>query len=650
MVFLQLNFPLRLGALGPCRGLKNFFLGTLGPWGLVVKKLHCVKGLHLRKLHCSVLLHVKLCEMFDTVQSLKHTQNYNMRTKTDQSVPLSFSEEWTASQGERLMDLEAEPELLSAARRADQQGGNPLFRINPQRISSPRVFRDGVAGQHAVRFRLEQLRAPNGEYQGEAVSEAFRQGLVRYVQDNQIGPVEDVTLWMPIHHSTGSHTWTSCPPLPLVDWLNGSEMSRSWLDRLAKQLNSSESFDGASGEFYAELVFFKNRSRGSGWKKNNPGSMSYEQMLKKKKCIVTIKNEDELWAARAIVTMKALADQDPQYENIKRGRGQQGYLAHKLHRDSGVPEGPCGLEQVKQIQQFMGPTYQIQVFEAMQGLLWYKDRVYDAAPKKIILLKVENHFHGVTSIPALLNRSYYSIHCEKAYNDETAKEHNCVGQNCKAYLRKNKTCLNFAVFKTPEVYCERCGRRFYGQNCFEAHRRGVCNKWKKCPECCKVYEVKSGKKHVCHRARCPNCKEEKDINHHCYIQYVPKEKDASGLRVHEDDEEDFLSTPYEEEDEQAAAAAEAEPKPEPLVCVVDFECGKDESRRLRSVVWVGVIWGSVGIVKRERRKKCCRMFFRERCFLVRNGRCLCLRIICVDLIVRLFCKFLIIWGIRWKRC
>lgn len=38
------------------------------------------------------------------------------------------------------------------------------------------------------------------------------------------------------------------------------------------------------GIFYAELLFFKNRSRGSGCrgKKGNPGSMSYEQMLKKK--------------------------------------------------------------------------------------------------------------------------------------------------------------------------------------------------------------------------------------------------------------------------------------------------------------------------------------------------------------------------------
>lgn len=143
------------------------------------------------------------------------------------------------------MSSDDESDLLSAVRRADQHGGNPLFRINQQRISSPRVFRDGVASQQAVCFHLEQLRPPNGEYQGEAVSEAFRQRLIRYVQNNQISLVKDFTLSMPIHHSTGSHTWTSCTPLPLVDWMNGSEMSRAWLDCLATQLNSAESFDGA---------------------------------------------------------------------------------------------------------------------------------------------------------------------------------------------------------------------------------------------------------------------------------------------------------------------------------------------------------------------------------------------------------------------
>lgn len=132
-------------------------------------------------------------------------------------------------------------------------------------------------------------------------------------------------------------------------------------------MNSAESFDGASGEFYAELLFYKNRGVGSGWKKNNPGNMSYEQMLKKKKCIVTIKNKDELCFSRAVITMKALADDDPHYPELRDGRWRQGMLAKKLHREVGVPEGPCGLQEIKQIQQKVGPTYQIKVFEGQQG-------------------------------------------------------------------------------------------------------------------------------------------------------------------------------------------------------------------------------------------------------------------------------------------
>ena len=72
---------------------------------------------------------------------------------------------------------------------------------------------------------------------------------------------------------------------------------------------------------------------------------------------MTIKNEDELCAARAMVTMKAPADQDPRYEELRRGRWSQKILTKQLHQEAGVPNGPCGLEQIKQMQQFMGPTY-----------------------------------------------------------------------------------------------------------------------------------------------------------------------------------------------------------------------------------------------------------------------------------------------------
>lgn len=41
-------------------------------------------------------------------------------------------------------------------------------------------------------------------------------------------------------------------------------------------------------------------------------------------------------------------------------------------------------------------------------------------PRKC-LVKVKEHFHGLRSIPAFLNRSYYCHHCEKSYNQETSE-------------------------------------------------------------------------------------------------------------------------------------------------------------------------------------------------------------------------------------
>ena len=169
--------------------------------------------------------------------------------------------DWTTSQGEELMDSEDESDLLIAARRADQQGGNPLFSVNMERVRAPRSFHRGVAIQMQVRFSLQQLRQRNGEYQGEAAAEAFHQGLINFIRDPRNGIVnpQDYSMSMAIHHSTGTHTWTSCPRVPLSEWIQGSPLTRQWLERLAKQLNSAENFDAASGDFYAELSFSQQR-------------------------------------------------------------------------------------------------------------------------------------------------------------------------------------------------------------------------------------------------------------------------------------------------------------------------------------------------------------------------------------------------------
>ena len=100
-----------------------------------------------------------------------------------------------------------------------------------------------------------------------------------------------------------------------------------------------------------------------------------------------------------------------------------------------------------------------------------RGRDYDRAPKVISLVKTEHHYRGLTSIPALLNRSYLCRFREKSYNTEDSARHNCFGQNCSACHRGNKGCPNYAKWVTPDFVREQCHVKFYGPECFEALRQ-----------------------------------------------------------------------------------------------------------------------------------------------------------------------------------
>ena len=96
-------------------------------------------------------------------------------------------------------------------------------------------------------------------------------------------------------------------------------------------------------------------------------------MHKNKNCMIKIKNTDQICCARAIVTMKEYVDGDPQkqYRNLRDGGLIQERLAKQLHQETGVPEGPCGYEELEKFQTFLGPqgynsswliTYLVPVF------------------------------------------------------------------------------------------------------------------------------------------------------------------------------------------------------------------------------------------------------------------------------------------------
>ena len=259
----------------------------------------------------------------------------------------------------------------------------------------------------------------------------------------------------------------------------------------------------------------------------------------------------------------------------------QGHLAYQLHQQSGVPEGACGFPEIQRMQEYLGSQgYQIKIFEGICGALWYCDKSFDSAPKKLCLLKVEQHFHGLRSVPALLSKGYYCHQCNRGYNQEDAEHHNCARQNCDKCRRKNGKCPDFKERKSASVFCQDCGQTFHGQNCFTAHKAKLCGKFKKCPECCKTYKYSKKKKHICGEYQCPNCRVKVLPNHQCYIQ--PLETEFSN----------FLDVDLSEQDRvlledlveaETAEKKEDEEEPPPLVCCIDFECALDENCEFEDV-------------------------------------------------------------------
>ena len=87
-----------------------------------------------------------------------------------------------------------------------------------------------------------------------------------------------------------------------------------------------------------------------------------------------------------------------QWENLKRGCPVQQRQAQELHREAGVAEGPCAIEELRQFQQALRTQYQLLVMTRMKPFFFiFKG---PAAPHQIRLLKSNHHFDRCTSFPA----------------------------------------------------------------------------------------------------------------------------------------------------------------------------------------------------------------------------------------------------------
>lgn len=176
-----------------------------------------------------------------------------------------------------------------------------------------------------------------------------------------------------------------------------------------------------------EMTLIRTPGRGGAPRRQNKlGRVAVEKVLETKRSVVRILNDDEMCCARAIVTMKAFADadsaRDPDYVNLRKGHPAQKVRAEELHTKAKVPKGTCGIKELQMFQQAL-PDYQIKVLSVDKPHM-----IIFAGPeadKKILLLKVDEHYHGCNSFAGFLERSYFCHDCNKGYSNGDYLHHPC---------------------------------------------------------------------------------------------------------------------------------------------------------------------------------------------------------------------------------
>ena len=401
----------------------------------------------------------------------------------------------------------------------------PLFNFHLKQIGKQRSWRD-VVRRDTFHAELRQLRDPvQGDNIGLALTNALYDAIANELQRQN----------RPNHHWVNlaitangfSHAYQTAN-FTVGELKQRTARLDEMLQKLAAKLNSNESFHPGEG-FKVNVVFVRMPGQGKGHgKKHNAGQRCLDRENKKKKCIISIKNDDQLCCARAIVTMKGHChknegvDGNRNWENLKRGLPVQEKLAKELLQQAGVPEGPCGLEELQKFQAALGSDYQLCVMSRMKPFfLIFKG---PPAPDKIILLKSDEHFDGCTSIAAFTNKSYYCLQCEKGFNTDDKAHHSCKGRRCTACSRFD--CQDYVPGTQPEDHCTQCNTKFFGPSCKQHHvATNQCQTHRTCANCQAMYMIIKGKRHRCGYAKCAVCKQFVFIaKHKCYIQPVAEEE------------------------------------------------------------------------------------------------------------------------------
>ena len=257
--------------------------------------------------------------------------------------------------------------------------------------------------------------------------------------------------------------------------------------------------------------------------------------ISRKGCIITVKNDDTICLARAVIT--SLANFHPERwsktqlrNGFNSSRKLQRVQAMKLHEEANVEINDYGndLSDFEKFAKHLGIEINIIDAEQFNSIIYTANK---GSQDKIYLLKNRNHFDVIKSLTAFYDTLYYCHECKKAYTKRD--KHKCPSKclSCFTYAKDRKCEGN-------EIVCEKCNRKFLGKRCFKNHLKNrtkasmkgegkqakltdiVCDTVKKCNDYSRIITGKYVNCHKCGYSECTNCGKYVGKNHKCFMKKI----------------------------------------------------------------------------------------------------------------------------------
>ena len=316
------------------------------------------------------------------------------------------------------------------------------------------------------------------------------------------------------------------------------------LNKISNILQSNEEF--RMDERMTLEVCHVNPPDGAGsgkTKKRNVGD--FEEYLKRKNCLVTIKNNDNLCFQRAIVVAKHYDNKEktPAWEaertKLVKHTGPNSFQTKKTRRlieqVGGSMEACRGHEDWELYGKALAKEgYQLNIYSRqLFGKAAYRSHKYvEGTPKHLNLYHHGHHYDVIAKMAGFVERSYFCETCQVGYNN--THDHKChvLCQQCQ---QSGPPCTG-----NLHKVCPDCHRLFTNQTCYDRHKTRrtlesvpVCNRWKQCVKCGKEWDtIKTHRtldEHVCGEYKCNICQiYHTKADRWCYIQKVKCPIDIRG--------------------------------------------------------------------------------------------------------------------------